>query len=309
MMIRSSINPISLSLLLFLISIIPTSVGLQPIPVRNGVPPTLYARQVQNNIDLAKRELENVFRSSKVTARLGHNSPTTTNFLVRVEQNDNLDAMTQLQKESSTSENPTIKVRGILEGRQANGCDPGLLPCTTRLGRCCEYDCCPSTPYCYTLEYPVCCPTGGACKSGQDCCDDGCMPSGSVCCHGTDKHCSSGRICCPGGGCALPGGTCCGSTACDIDEQCCGGECIPNTATCCGSTPCTSNEKCCDGQWCIPKTATCCGSGHYCEDGKTCCAGDHTCCGKGYTCMEPTPEDKISSHLYWADITVRDRLF
>jgi len=286
-MTRSRINTISLSLLLFFISITPTSAGetLQPIPVRNGVPSSaLNARQVKKNIDLAKRELENVFRSYRVTAKPapglgpGLNSPTATIFLVTHVQNDRLDAITQLQEPISTSQDPAVQVRRILEGRQGNGCNPGSSPCATRPDKCCKLGkCCPSTPYCYSVEYPICCPAIGTCKEGQDCCTDGkYVPSGDVCCPGTNKYCSRGYRCCPGGGCAPPGGTCCGGTSCTSDEQCCG------------------------GQMCVPKAAKCCGTDHYCESGERCCldaVGGPSCCKKGSTCREPTPEDETTSHL------------
>ena len=290
-MARSRINPISLSLLLFWISIITTSANetLQPIQARNGVPSsTLHARQVQSNIDLAKRELENVFRSYRVSAEPasglgpGLNSPIATSLLVRPVQNNRLDAIAQLQGPISTSRNPTIRARQILEGRQGRRCvDPGYLPCANRPSRCCEYGktCCPSTPYCYTAGSDTCCPTRGTCKKGRDCCTDvggGCVPSGAVCCPGTDRFCPRGHRCCPGGGCAPPGGTCCGGTSC------------------------TSDEKCCDGQACVPKTATCCSTGHYCESGEKCClnaAGKPSCCPLRSTCRELTPEDEITSHL------------
>lgn len=298
MMTRSRINAITLSLLLFFISVIPTSAdeALQPIPFRIGVPSsTLHARQVQNNIDLAKRELENVFRSFKVSAEpapslgLGHNSAT--NLLVSHVQADRLGA---IKDPVSTSKNPTVKVRQILEGRQGSVCrDDGYLPCTNDPGYCCKAGktCCPSTDYCYIAGSDTCCSSGGNCGEGQDCCEDadgGCVPSGAVCCAGRDKYCPQGHRCCPGGGCALPGETCssCGGIQCTSDEKCCGQTCVPKTATCCGTYHCGSGKTCCPNG----------GESGCCPIGSNVCCKDNGCCKEGRTCKEPTPEDESTSH-------------
>ena len=94
-----------------------------------------------------------------------------------------------------------------------------------------------------------------SCGPGEEVCDNGCMPYGSVCCYDGAHYCD------PGETCSLSDNTC-------ISGGSSGGSCNPGYVDC-------------DG-YCMPAGGVCCyfGTGRYCPSG-TSCNLDNTCSSDG----------------------------
>jgi hypothetical protein len=98
------------------------------------------------------------------------------------------------------------------------------------------------------------------CDSGEVACEDGCMPSGSVCCdQGMSTYCDAGEYCTSDLLCCPDGELCSGEGTCDLGEVECDSGCMPLTGTCCND----GTGYCADFATCT--TTGCCPLGESCD--------------------------------------------
>ena len=90
---------------------------------------------------------------------------------------------------------------------------------------------------------------------GQEVCDNGCMPTGSVCC-GDSTYCNANYTCGPNNSC-LPDGVVGGSSCLSLGEE----TCVNSDGT----------------EDCAPILADCCGNHHYCAYPTVCINGGTAC--------------------------------
>jgi hypothetical protein len=151
------------------------------------------------------------------------------------------------------------------------GAELGEGFCCTELEVCCGSEC---------LRGDFCCPDGGACRQGQQCCGGSCCPEGEICCDG--ECCLSDQVCCGGVTCCgfidcQPGGICCPG------QQFCDGDCVelqsdPYNCGACDNFCDPVLYRCCRGI-CTEKlsfetdSANCGECGHVCESCTECVAG------------------------------------